>query len=45
MQYNQKILRKSLDNLILNIQFKFQVNRLKFVGVMCLADLKIAVLR
>ena len=44
MQYNKKILRTSLDNVILNIQLKFQVNQLKFVWVMSPADLKIAVL-
>ena len=31
MQYNKKTLRTSLDNVILNIELKFQVNRLTSV--------------
>ena len=45
MQYNKKILRASLENAILYIQLRFQVNWLKVVSVNCPADLKISVIK
>jgi len=38
MQNIKKILRSALKKIILTIQLKFQVNRLKFVWVMSPAD-------
>ena len=42
---SKKIVRTSVDNIVLNIPLKFQVDRIKDVRVLLLAALKNAVLR
>ena len=44
-QYIEKVLRTSVDNLVLQIPLKFQVERIKIIWVILLAELKNTVLR
>ena len=44
-QHIGKILRTSVNNLVLQIPLKFQVDRIKIIRVLLLAELKNAVLR
>ena len=44
-QHIEKVLRTSVDNLVLQIPLKFHVDRMKIVRILLLAQLKKAVLR
>ena len=44
-QHIRKILRASVDNLVLKIALKFQVDRIKIVSVLLLAELNNSVLK